>query len=355
MKRRKRETEVFSLSFLDCICCGFGAVLLLFVLMVGNMSESMINVRAILEEKIGVLDNDIALKDKELKDLQRSLTTIRNRNRFAEEEIIVKKKMQTELEDEFALLLAQLSSMEEDLGKLIDDKENMPMQEEEPPIPILNPVRRQYLTGFDIQGDNVLFLIEASGGMMDDSSELAAERLSDTDQEKRDSPKWTRVKKGMTWLIANLKPTSRYKIILFNDEITPIETRYGTDWIDPSDRETTKDILDELDDVVPQKGANLEKAFAMASDLPVEPDRIVLIVDGLPTLADSYSPGSDVVDDHDRINMFRVAKKALTVQAPVNVLLYPMKLDPGAAVHYWRLADDHGGAMVCPSKSWPNT
>ena len=46
------------------------------------------------------------------------------------EQIDEKKKMQTELEDEFALLLAQLASMEEDLGKLLDDKENMPMQEE---------------------------------------------------------------------------------------------------------------------------------------------------------------------------------------------------------------------------------
>ena len=29
---KRRETEVFSLSFLDCICCGFGAVLLVFLL-----------------------------------------------------------------------------------------------------------------------------------------------------------------------------------------------------------------------------------------------------------------------------------------------------------------------------------
>ena len=32
MKRRRRETEVFSLSFLDVICCGFGAIILLLVL-----------------------------------------------------------------------------------------------------------------------------------------------------------------------------------------------------------------------------------------------------------------------------------------------------------------------------------
>lgn len=32
MKLRRRDSEVFSLSFLDCICCGFGAIILLLVL-----------------------------------------------------------------------------------------------------------------------------------------------------------------------------------------------------------------------------------------------------------------------------------------------------------------------------------
>ncbi|MBS0398380.1 MAG: VWA domain-containing protein [Proteobacteria bacterium] len=32
MRRRRREFEVFSMSFLDCICCGFGAMILLLVL-----------------------------------------------------------------------------------------------------------------------------------------------------------------------------------------------------------------------------------------------------------------------------------------------------------------------------------
>ena len=353
MKRRKRETEVFSLSFLDCICCGFGAVLLLFVLTVGKKSDTMIDIKAKTEEIIGQMENDIANKDSELKSLQRSLTTIRERNSYATEQIEEKKKMQTELEDEFALLLAQLASTKEDLGKLLEDKESMPMQEEEAPIPIPNAVRRQYLTGFDIQGDHVLFLIEASGGMTDDVYEEAVKRQADSDEEKRNSPKWKRVKEGMTWMVANLKPDSLYKIILFNNEITPIESRYGIEWLDPMDADLNQEVIEKLDEVVPQGGANLEKALGMVDDLPIVPDRVVLIVDGLPTLADSYE-GSEVLDSNDRINMFRVAKRALTYPHPVSVLLYPMKNDPGAAVHYWRLANDQGGAMVCPSKSWPN-
>ena len=32
MKVKRRDVEVFSLSFMDCICCGFGAIILLMVL-----------------------------------------------------------------------------------------------------------------------------------------------------------------------------------------------------------------------------------------------------------------------------------------------------------------------------------
>ncbi|NBP07914.1 MAG: VWA domain-containing protein, partial [Gammaproteobacteria bacterium] len=32
MKLKRRDIEVFSLSFLDVICCGFGAIILLLVL-----------------------------------------------------------------------------------------------------------------------------------------------------------------------------------------------------------------------------------------------------------------------------------------------------------------------------------
>ena len=36
---KRRETEVFSLAFLDCICCGFGAVILVFILTVSQKKD----------------------------------------------------------------------------------------------------------------------------------------------------------------------------------------------------------------------------------------------------------------------------------------------------------------------------
>jgi hypothetical protein len=37
---RRRPTQVFSMAFLDCICCGFGAVILIFVLSIGTQDKA---------------------------------------------------------------------------------------------------------------------------------------------------------------------------------------------------------------------------------------------------------------------------------------------------------------------------
>lgn len=41
----RRPIAIFSLSFLDCICCGFGAIILLFVLTMGSQTEAMRDLR----------------------------------------------------------------------------------------------------------------------------------------------------------------------------------------------------------------------------------------------------------------------------------------------------------------------
>jgi hypothetical protein len=45
----RRQTSIFSLSFLDCICCGFGAIILLFVLTMGSQTESIRNIKESLQ------------------------------------------------------------------------------------------------------------------------------------------------------------------------------------------------------------------------------------------------------------------------------------------------------------------
>jgi hypothetical protein len=53
--RRRREVEVFSLSFLDCICCGFGAIILLLVLTEVNQPTELEKSRRNLDGQVRAL------------------------------------------------------------------------------------------------------------------------------------------------------------------------------------------------------------------------------------------------------------------------------------------------------------
>ena len=69
MKKRRRNIEAFSLSFLDCICCGFGAIILLLVL-------SKIYEPVIIEKTQDDLESLIALLQQELFDIRGETSAI---------------------------------------------------------------------------------------------------------------------------------------------------------------------------------------------------------------------------------------------------------------------------------------
>ena len=63
---RRRQAQVFSLSFLDCICCGFGAIILIFVLNIGSRQreklESLLEVQRSIAARAAALTRIEAAK-----------------------------------------------------------------------------------------------------------------------------------------------------------------------------------------------------------------------------------------------------------------------------------------------------
>ena len=59
MRTRRRDIEIFSLSFLDVICCAFGAIILLFVL--SKFAEPVIieGIRKDLQAEIARLEEEL--------------------------------------------------------------------------------------------------------------------------------------------------------------------------------------------------------------------------------------------------------------------------------------------------------
>ena len=354
MRRRRRQAQVFSISFLDCICCGFGGVLLLFVLVAGKQRNAQEQQLAMIEEVLGQYDNDIQIKEENIEVLARTSILDRDKLSDFQDENTTKRGELTELELELALLLKTESTLEDELRILLAEKEAIPTVEERPPLPIPNPQRRQYLTGFKLEGEHFLILVRASGSMVADSIEEAIEIQAKSDDEKRESAKWQRVVRSVQWIIASLPEQSSFQVYLFAEDTVPLLDTYTRTWFARDNNEDVQLALEALSEVVPQGGANLERAFGMLRSMGTVPDSVTLLTDGLPTQSDSFASG-DVVTDLDRVRFFNAAAKLAPADIPINTILYPLIGDPASPFLFWQLADRTKGALVSPAPSWPDT
>jgi hypothetical protein len=103
---------------------------------------------------------------------------------------------------------------------------------------------------------------------------------------------------------------------------------------------------------LPSNGTNMRAAFAVARQLEPQPDNIILLADGLPTM-DAPTSTRTTVSSGQRLSLFREAARELPGNVPVNVLLYPLEGDYEAPIVYWSLAYDSGGSLVSVSRDWP--
>ncbi|WP_414663059.1 hypothetical protein [Horticoccus sp. 23ND18S-11] len=352
---KRRETEVFSLAFLDCICCGFGAVILVFILTVlqkDNVDKSDVDAARARLQKV---QSDVAMSQQELDRLARILAAAQLELQDINAKSTQDQLKLTDRKRDLLLMLQQTGALKDALHTLLGEKKALPTEDIAPPVPIPNVDRRQYLTGVKLQGEFVVFLVRTSGSMLDDTIDAAAARLGDTDEKKREAPKWQRVIQSLEWMLASLDPETHFQILLFSEETTPILATRGDEWFSTKDRKTMTEVISKLHALVPKGGANLERAFTAVRFLPRLPDSIVLLTDGLPTRSDSLPMDGDVDEGH-RIRFFEIATKQLPPRIPVSTILFPMLTgDPGAPGLYWELANATRGALVSPSKSWPDT
>ena len=355
LAKKRRELEVFSLSFLDCICCGFGAVLLIFLLTIAKKTDvDKADVDA-ARDKLRRVESQMTLNQQELDRLARILAAAQLELQSINSKNTEDQVKMSDRRRELLLMLQQTGALKDALHALLGEKKALPTEETAPPIPIPNVDRRQYLTGVKLQGEFVVFLVRASGSMLDDTIDAAAARLDDSDEKKREAPKWRRTVAALEWMLASLDPQTHFQILFFNEETTPIIPTRGEEWFSTKDRKTMTDVVTRLNSVVPKGGANLERAFTAIRFLPRLPDSIVLLTDGLPTRSDSLPMEGDIDEGH-RIRFFEIATKQLPPRIPVSTILVPTLVgDPGAPGLYWELANATRGALVSPSKSWPDT
>ncbi len=167
MKRhRRRDVEVFSLSFLDCICCGFGAIILLLTLV--RMSEP----KAIEEAKED-LNGRIARLERELYEIRGESTLLSRELVGKREQLSVDKEAVARLQGDLESLRGEfkasreLSQVQDVMqGRFLSAQqrltEEMKRLQEQSQRPSSS---KELVGGIPVDSEYVIFVIDTSGSM----------------------------------------------------------------------------------------------------------------------------------------------------------------------------------------------
>jgi hypothetical protein len=362
---RRKKLTVFSIAFIDCICCGLGAMILLFVMV---NSQNAAQRQRVTED----LSSETNRWEQEILEGRRNLVQARNtldeiNAELAKTEGLSREILKTlsakrlELADRDQQTLASrehvnklkadLKSLEEDVKRLqAGAKREEELGRSLRPFP--GQGDRQYLTGLKMGGQRILVLVDASASMLDDTVVGVLRRRNMSSAEKLRAPKWRQAVATVDWLSANLPAASRFQIYAFNESAAPLLDGTQGTWLEAGSIERLNQAVDGLRRLMPEKGTSLFNAFEAAAKMSPAPDNLILLTDGLPTMGKDKPSGGRVSADK-RLSLFREAVRRLPAGLPVNVILFPMEGDPMAASEFWRLAVDTRGSLICPAKDWP--
>jgi len=363
--RKRRAISPFSLSFLDIMFCGFGAVVLLVLI----LNTDTVKARKQYQDD---LRSEVSLLETSVEDALQDLVVIRNSLAETEDELIqtqgrserVIENMEQK-ERELSRYDAQTLARIQDVRKLKSDLKNLDEENRRLGAEVkadqtegskvrqfLGEGDRQYLTGLKMGGQRILILVDASASMLDETIVNVIRMRNMGDEVKRGSAKWQRALGMVEWLVANLPATSRYQIVAFNTRAEPVLGAGAGGWLEAGDIEVLDKAVRRLRQRIPGGGTSLHRAFSAAGGLKPAPDNILLITDGLPTQGRN-KPKRTTVSAEARLAHFESAVKQRPKGVPVNTILLPMEGDAYAAAAFWQLAVLSGGSFLTPSKDWP--
>jgi len=360
----RKEVNVFSVSFLDCIFCGFGAVVLLFVIINARAEDRRVeqdkDLRAdadrlqheVLDERKNLLLIRNILETTETKLVRTQGLAVQDENTLEEKKIELARYDEETLarKDHINRLKADIESLEKDYRRLktagVEASEGAKVKS------YVGDGDRQYLTGMKVGGKRILMLIDASASMLGSQIVDVIIRRNLAEETKRAVPKWQNAVATVDWLTSQLPPGSHFQIYTFNEEATPLIPKTEGTWLETSDPGVLNEAMDSLRKVVPSDGTSLHAAFEVIDTMEPKPDNLFLLIDSLPTIGRRKSKAQKV-SGRTRLRHFNSATFKLPRNLPVNVILFPMEGDPMAASSYWRLAVRSKGSFFSPSEDWP--
>ena len=358
----RRPYAVFNLSFLDVMSCGFGAVVLFFIVLSALSSKEADASLEGRSSEAGLLAAELTLAEaqqeqiaNEIRELQAALAReeaaaarIRAEQTAAASQLDRLRSRRDDAASEIRTLTAQLQQAERRLEELAKAE----VEAGESIREVAGEGQQQYLTGLTLGGDRVLFLVDTSASMLDDTIVNIIRRRNMSEERRRAAPKWQRVLATVDWLTARMREVKEFQIYGFDTAARPVVADTSDRWIAVEDGRPLTRAVGALRRTSPAGGTSLHAALDIPRRLSPPPDNVYLIIDGLPTQGPT-APSRSTITPAERLRAFRDAVKRVPEGVPVHVILLPLEGDPDAASAYWELAQRTGGSFLNPSQDWP--
>jgi len=178
MKTRRRDIEIFSLSFLDCICCGFGAIILLFIL--SKFAEPVIIVE-VREDLQSVIEQ----REQELFEIRGEIDKLTWELKGKKEQLSIEKEQLARLQGDLSNVEGEYAASKQNASvhNIIEGKLALALQELTEEMKRLLKSRPRApdssVGGIPVDSEYIIFIIDTSGSMQRYAWSLVQQKIQE--------------------------------------------------------------------------------------------------------------------------------------------------------------------------------
>ena len=179
MRRRNRETEQFSISFLDVASCGFGAIIILLMITKSAAPATEDLTETLPAGVIQELQEQLFAIRSETTELRQELNSSQERNASVQQLIASLRSQREALEGEFASASQQGDETTEEIGQLLLARQTL-TEEMQRLFADTIVMESSYIGGVPVDSEYVIFVIDTSGSMYENAWGRMLEVIEET-------------------------------------------------------------------------------------------------------------------------------------------------------------------------------
>ncbi len=300
--QKRRHIEEFSVSFLDVICCGFGAIILLLLITK--------TVEPILLEKSSInLEGQIAKREQELFEIRGEVRTLTNQLTDAEAQLDDNLLDLAAMQEALTRILGQFSATKEEQDDVAKQNRQLAVAKQS----LTDEMSRLLGVGFKrnsglvggitVDSEYIIFVIDTSGSMFNGA--------------------WPQVVRKVTETLAIYPEVKGIQVM--NDMGDYMFPRFARDWI-PDSQSRRNAITKRLQNWNPFSNSSPVEGIQKAIDTYYSPDKRISIY----VFGDDFT-GDSIEEVVERVDSVNIADESGRRRVRIHAVSFPVHLNNPSA------------------------